>query len=1237
MARDAELKLTLNTEQAIKEAQQFSKDLKAAMNIKGGSPAIENLQTKLSKALTDAEALSKNGKNFVGAFNSKNLDNYNAKLENAVNYAHQLDEVYTRLEKLGLKDVSLASAQGKLGAAYASKDETKIAEARANYELIKQRDELENKLVAEMGTVEQYAKKVETVTAFEREHKQEVIDIHTQYNDLVAKTSEQAENQDEADQSAQRLAADAEKTAQAERDAAEAAKQYSNEKATQEKSAPVDTSQAEGGTEKVTESIQETDNSLRGLIKTVADYNEQLKTMDQSSEEAKNVTQQLAQSSQELMNRLAFDPSKASFGELATQLNEFKQAQSSMASDGTAASMSYTYQRVSEKIEQMSTLIREYKQSMRGIPIETETVAQSTNKAKNATADYGKIAADAAKTIKKSFSSVNGLVGTIRKGFNNLAKTTTKVKSSFDGMARSMRSNFKHMITNITKYVLGFRSLFFLVRRLRKYIGEGIQNMAQFNDGNNHVNESITRLLSSLLFLKNAWATAFSPILQVVTPILEALIDTIARVGNAFSRFLGSLFGVSQVFQAVKVDAADYAKGLDKAGGSAGRAADKTKKLTDRLAAFDDLNVLGVDRDPNGTKSGGGGGGADAYTPDPNEMFKIIDVEDWSAKLKEAFASADFTEIGQIVGEKLLDTLSNIKWGEIEQKAYDLGKSIITFFNGALSDPTLWEVAGQSFANGLNTLGTFIQAVLENNQIDFGGGFATLINGFFSGFDEEQFKSNIEMFATQLVANINAFFAGLDGETIMGDVSAISEGITTALVTIITGIDYGQIGQAALQIGSALLSGIEEGFKSSDNPLMQSFGELVGSISDSLAALLPIVQPILAILGQMAETILPIISDNLPTIAQLITDIATAVLPILSGVLETLSPWISTIFEVALPIIQAALDAIKPVLELLTNTILPVLSSFLTEYIIPGVQRIGEFITKLFVKLSPLMEAIGRLITVALKPFGMILDVVIDSLIAVLDALEPLLDPLVEMLVDAVDLTTIGLTPLNIIMGAIATFIKTVLLPVIQGIVVFIEAFVIPILYVLQTAMDMIVSGLSIVWGAVSDLADGWYDAWSGMADGFKDITNDIIGVAEGLINTVIGGLNSLIDKINTATGGLGDLAEAAGLPSVSINKIKTVTLPRLAQGAVIPPNKEFMAVLGDQSHGTNVEAPLDTIKQAVAEVMGTNAGNQEVIQLLQQLITVVENKNLTIGDKEIGKANARYTNQQRMIRGTSF
>ena len=57
------------------------------------------------------------------------------------------------------------------------------------------------------------------------------------------------------------------------------------------------------------------------------------------------------------------------------------------------------------------------------------------------------------------------------------------------------------------------------------------------------------------------------------------------------------------------------------------------------------------------------------------------------------------------------------------------------------------------------------------------------------------------------------------------------------------------------------------------------------------------------------------------------------------------------------------------------------------------------------------------------------------------------------------------------------------------------------------------------------------------------------------------------------------------------LNKMKNV--PALATGAVIPPNAPFMAMLGDQKHGTNIEAPLETIKQAVAEVVGNSGGGQ--------------------------------------------
>jgi len=89
-------------------------------------------------------------------------------------------------------------------------------------------------------------------------------------------------------------------------------------------------------------------------------------------------------------------------------------------------------------------------------------------------------------------------------------------------------------------------------------------------------------------------------------------------------------------------------------------------------------------------------------------------------------------------------------------------------------------------------------------------------------------------------------------------------------------------------------------------------------------------------------------------------------------------------------------------------------------------------------------------------------------------------------------------------------------------------------------------------------------------------------------------------------------------IPSVSVPSI-----PYLANGAVIPANHEFLAVLGDQKSGTNIEAPLSTIQDAMRSVMDERSGNADVVNMLATLIRVVQEKNLLIED--VGKAAVSY------------
>lgn len=120
-----------------------------------------------------------------------------------------------------------------------------------------------------------------------------------------------------------------------------------------------------------------------------------------------------------------------------------------------------------------------------------------------------------------------------------------------------------------------------------------------------------------------------------------------------------------------------------------------------------------------------------------------------------------------------------------------------------------------------------------------------------------------------------------------------------------------------------------------------------------------------------------------------------------------------------------------------------------------------------------------------------------------------------------------------------------------------------------------------------------WAKAWEGVKDIFKGIWNGIITAVEYAINFIINGINLLISALNTIHFEVPDWVPLIGGRSfgISIPLVSNVALPRLAQGAVIPPNREFLAVLGDQKSGTNIETPLATMVQAFKQAMNETGG----------------------------------------------
>ncbi len=126
-------------------------------------------------------------------------------------------------------------------------------------------------------------------------------------------------------------------------------------------------------------------------------------------------------------------------------------------------------------------------------------------------------------------------------------------------------------------------------------------------------------------------------------------------------------------------------------------------------------------------------------------------------------------------------------------------------------------------------------------------------------------------------------------------------------------------------------------------------------------------------------------------------------------------------------------------------------------------------------------------------------------------------------------------------------------------------------------------------------------NAGNSIASVFKSIINGVLKIIEDLLNSPARTINRLIGVINK-------------VPGINLGTLPTFKLPRLATGAVIPPRSEFMAILGDQKRGVNIETPLDTMVEAFNKALDDRGnGSGEVV--IENLTIVAK-----MGDTEVSK-----------------
>lgn len=134
----------------------------------------------------------------------------------------------------------------------------------------------------------------------------------------------------------------------------------------------------------------------------------------------------------------------------------------------------------------------------------------------------------------------------------------------------------------------------------------------------------------------------------------------------------------------------------------------------------------------------------------------------------------------------------------------------------------------------------------------------------------------------------------------------------------------------------------------------------------------------------------------------------------------------------------------------------------------------------------------------------------------------------------------------------------------------------------------------------------------NGIIEGLMSIFSQLISWASSVWNTISGLFGGLFGGGASATANVSGTStysiDTGALPSIPI-----ASIPKLASGGVIPPNREFMAVLGDQTSGNNIEAPESLIRKIVREESG--GANTA---LLQDILEAIREGQVMVVDKKV-------------------
>lgn len=724
-------------------------------------------------------------------------------------------------------------------------------------------------------------------------------------------------------------------------------------------------------------------------------------------------------------------------------------------------------------------------------------------------------------TLNNALRTVGGLGARV---FDTLQRAVDGLRAKLTQSSKNL-AKFRNRLMSIVSGALVFNLISAGLRKTTEWMGSAALSSAT--------------LRAALGNLQGAASTAAAPLLQAILPALTAIANAAATAFYYIAQLVSFLTGKS--IGASKSAAKAMGK-YAKAAKSAGSAADGA------LAKFDELDVL----DKNS------GGGAGAITPN----YDFSTDNPFLDEILQAIKDGDWYGVGQLIGEKLRDSLNAIPWPDIQDKARAWATNIANCINGFIEVPGLWEAIGHTVAQGLNTALIFADTLMQGIHWDsLGAGLArglttavaeldwpllgrVLTDGMRAAiltlYSFVQTYTGWADLGNSIAACINSAIANIPWMEAGLGLSGFVVGLLHTLIATVQGTDWTALGQNIVSMVSAI--------------------DWVGLFSAMGTLAIDVLQAINGILDQV----------DWGAVGQKIMECIEAV--DWAGILSQLGEIINNNWPLLLAILGAAL--------------LPQISTFILSTVL------GTVLNALAVFIASVVASIGLWPLLLVAAVSVILAAIIETLRKHGDDIRAGVDKFGETIADII--RSAG-EKIKEIWDALWLVVKLIGMQLWEDITQGWNDFWTNIGTALDSAAADIQQGWNDAWTAVSDFVS---DIWEGITDTIETAINGIIGLVNSMISAIVGGVNGVIGVLN----GFGfDVPEWAqdklGVERVGFNidPITAPQIPYLAQGAVIPANHEFLAVLGDQTNGTNIEAPLATIQQALAEVMEAYTGQQDI------------------------------------------